>query len=206
MKKILILLFVVIPICVDAQSIPGEYILEDSHEVASVFELRSDSTFSFYFAYGASERYAEGIWVAVENDIVLNSPVPEKPDFILMSSEAKKGVKKFTVRIVDVNEMILPYVIVTLKSGKETKFAKAGHDGVAEFGLMNPDTVYLQHEIWQNEPVKIIVTDKKINYYEFSINPDIIKVRIKDMKFNLTGNDLTGPHPLLDGRFTYRKQ
>jgi hypothetical protein len=47
-------------------TIPGEYYLRGVTEVGSGFLIKADSTFEFFFSYGALDRMGSGKWNAKE--------------------------------------------------------------------------------------------------------------------------------------------
>ena len=85
-------------------------------ETASVFELKPDSSFEFFFSQGALDRYGKGTWHKEADSIVFNSrPRPAK-DFALVSSNTTTD-NFITVKLVEKNTMILPYTEFTIKTG-----------------------------------------------------------------------------------------
>src|SRR4026207_896884 len=66
--------------------VAGIYSLEGVMETASGFKLNEDSTFEFYFSYGALDRYGSGKWSMKNDSVVFNSkPFPGK-DFKIVDS------------------------------------------------------------------------------------------------------------------------
>jgi hypothetical protein len=51
----------------------GEYYLRGEPETASGFKLNEDSTFEFFFSYGALDRYGKGHWQVKDDSLVFNS-------------------------------------------------------------------------------------------------------------------------------------
>src|SRR4030095_4396775 len=109
MKKIFIFFILIINKNLTAQttsSMQGEYYLRGVMETASGFKLNADSSFQFFYSYGALDRYGSGTWKQTNNTIILNSrPQPPK-DLALIKSEKSPG-DVVTIRIVDNNELIL---------------------------------------------------------------------------------------------------
>ena len=59
--------------------VAGTYYLSGVSEMASGIILKADSTFEFFFSYGALDRYGSGKWMFENNNIVLNrKPYPGK--------------------------------------------------------------------------------------------------------------------------------
>jgi hypothetical protein len=68
-----------------------EYSLTGVMETASGIQLNKDSTFRFYFSYGALDREGSGKWSVNADNIILNSkPYPGK-DFKMVSSSSVKN-------------------------------------------------------------------------------------------------------------------
>ena len=188
----------------NAQDLTGEYSMEGKREMVSIIKINEDSTFNFYFAYGAADRYANGYWSQSGKTMVLNTPEKTEPDFILVESKHSSS-KKFAIKITDANKQVLPYVSAFVKGKKTELQERANGEGEIEFSNADIDTIYLHHEIWSNDPVAIPVDDKKKNYFEFRINPDIVNVVFKDIVLTPGDNELVGSHPLMEGEFHFVK-
>lgn len=197
-------MLMVFPFSGFTQDLTGRYEVQGVMDMVSVLKLNNDSTFNFQYIYGAAERYANGYWTENNGILTLNSPEKEQPDFILVDSRTSGG-GKVTVKISDPNKQVLPMVSVNIK-GKKTNAAKrAGADGEAIFNETDVDTIFLQHDIWVNEPVAIPLKDKKKNFFEFSINPEITNVVFKDIMLKVDGLNLKGMHPIMNGVYEYIK-
>lgn len=188
-----------------AQDFIGEYSLTGVHEMACGLKLNPDSTFNFYYIYGAAERYAEGKWNFTNGKIILNTAKKAQPDFILLKSK-HIAEKKFTIKVTEQNKQVLPFVVAYVKGKGVLNTQRANSEGEIEFADTDVDTIYLQHGIWENAPVVIPVTDKKLNYFEFKINPEIVNIEIQNVQLVPEDKDLKGGHPLMDGEFLYIKQ
>src|SRR4051794_35415749 len=73
MKTIICLLLFFIGLTTNGQAqknMEGEFVLEGVREMACVFKLNSDSSFEFYFSYGALDRYGSGKWTTDKNKIM----------------------------------------------------------------------------------------------------------------------------------------
>src|SRR5436189_6444802 len=100
---------------IHAQStIPGEYYLRGVMEVGSGFLIKPDSTFEFFFSYGALDRMGSGKWDAKGKEIILNSKPRPLHDFALISSKSTKD-DFISIRITDNNELLRRYVYTRLK-------------------------------------------------------------------------------------------
>ena len=54
-------------------TIIGEYYLKGVRETASGFKLNADSTFEFFFSYGALDRMGSGTWQKQGDQIIFSS-------------------------------------------------------------------------------------------------------------------------------------
>ncbi|MBK9962123.1 MAG: hypothetical protein IPP06_12595 [Saprospiraceae bacterium] len=77
---------------------PGSYHLRGIMEMAAGFEFREDSTFRFYYVYGASDRYAEGTYSIEGNILKLHSDKNVQQDFPVRKQTQEDG--PITIRIV----------------------------------------------------------------------------------------------------------
>ena len=203
-RFVLFVVLVLIPFSGFTQDLTGRYEVQGLNEQVSVLKLNDDSTFNFQYIHGAAERYANGYWTDINGILTLNSPEKEQPDFILIESRTS-GSGKVTVKISDPNKKVLPLVSITIKGKKTNEVKRAGADGEVVFNETDVDSIFLQHEIWTNERVAIPLTDKKWNYFEFSINPEITNIVFKDVMLKVDGVNLKGMHPLVKGVYSYIK-
>ena len=94
----------------NAQSkITGEYYLRGVMETASGFLLKPDSTFEFFFSYGAVDRYGAGTWTLAGDKIILNSKQKPGQDFKMLNSKEVND-DFITIKIVDSNTYLLNHV------------------------------------------------------------------------------------------------
>lgn len=186
--------------------IAGVYYLQGVMETASVLELKPDSSFTFFFSYGALDRFGSGKWSLQHDQIVLNSRVRPAVDFKLTSSE-KKDDGFITVRISDNNEHLLRYVdcIVKTRSGEEQ--ATTDREGIARFPKKEIDSILLLFTLCPDRYSSFPVTDKQQNDFTFRFEPWIVEIFFDQFRLQYQKNLLTGKHPLLEGNhFTYIKE
>ena len=197
-KKIqLLLIFLGMETVVGAQSaIPGEYYLRGVTEVASGFLIKPDSTFEFFFSYGALDRMGSGKWVAKANEIILDSKSRPLHDFALVSSKAVKD-DFITIKITDNNELLQRYVYARLKFTDTVMEGMTNEKGEIKFPRKTTGSLSLQFKFC---PEKTSVFDlaKEHNYFEFRFEPWIAEYFFNDFHLTLDGKDLKGKHPLLD--------
>ena len=176
----------------------GIYNLRGVMEVASGFKLNADSTFEFYFSYGALDRYGSGKWSIINNKVVFNSkPYPGK-DFKLVS-ESSTGNDFITITIQEKNTVLLQYVYAftdTLKEGEYPE--KADSHGIIKLSNTKADSLHLLFEFTPEKISSFAINAKSKNDFVFSFEPWLFEVFFKDFELNIDGNDLSGKHPLLN--------
>ena len=176
----------------------GEYYLQGVMETASGFKLNPDSTFEFFFSYGALDRYGSGTWKQVNGSIIFDSrPQPPK-DFALIKSEKVPG-NTTIIRIVDSNEMILRYVVAIVKQGNVGIEESADNYGMMTIPKQSLDSISLLFTLCPDRFSRFPVADKTHNYFEFRFEPWIAEVFFKSFSLKMENNKLSGKHPLLTG-------
>jgi hypothetical protein len=183
----------------------GEYYLRGVMETASGFKLNRDSTFEFFYSYGALDRNGSGTWKQVGNTVIFNS-LPQPPhDFALVRSEKVPG-NLSTFRIVDNNEMLLRYVDVIFENGKAVVKKTTDSKGLIEIPKQPIDSLALLFTLCPDRYSVFPVSDKEHNYFEFRFEPWIVEVFFKNFILKVDKSNLAGKHPLLTGElFTYEK-
>lgn len=207
MVRKFLLFFIVIKISsgIYAQSnIEGEYYLHGVMEVASGFLIKPDSTFQFFFSYGALDREGLGKWTVKGNQLILNSRPKPLHDFAVIKSEIVDN-DFTTIKIVDSNKNFLRYVYVSLKFSDTTIEEKTDEDGELKINRKGAENISLVFE-FSPEKISNFKVDKGHNYYEFRIEPFITEVFFENFHLQVETNKLTGRHPLLDEKeYTYEK-
>lgn len=192
----------------DAQqttSLTGEYYLSSVMETASGFKLNPDSTFQFFFSYGALDRYGEGNWLVKGNKIFFNSRQRQEQDFGLNNSSQMNN-DSIQIRITDKNELLLKHVHCTLKSGDIVIREVTDRSGIAKFPKLPIDSISLVFEFCPEKTSVFVPKSSKDNYFEFRLEPWIAEYSFKDFSLNIGDKTLEGIHPLLDGKkYVFRK-
>ncbi|MCF0069978.1 hypothetical protein LZD49_05815 [Dyadobacter sp. CY261] len=185
-------------------SIPGEYHLQGVMETASAILLKPDSTFEFYFSYGAMDRQGQGKWQFQNGKILLNSrPRPER-DFALVASKAASD-DFTTVKIVDSNQQILPFFETLVRTGSGEKYGKMNQEGTFQIPKTKATGIDLFFTLAPERYTSFPVNSED-NYFEFRIEPWIIEIFVENIALKPDKNGLTGAHPLLKGdAFSYEK-
>jgi hypothetical protein len=183
----------------------GEYYLRGVMETASGFKLNADSSFQFFYSYGALDRYGSGTWKQTNNTIILNSrPQPPK-DFALIKSEKSPG-DVVTIRIVDNNELILRYVDAIFKTGQSEIEKSTDNKGMIQIPKRQIDSIYLLFRLCPDRYSGFQIPDKAHSYFEFRLEPWIAEVFFRNFSLQVENNNLKGRHPLLKGEsFLYEK-
>ncbi|GAB4025897.1 hypothetical protein [Spirosoma koreense] len=189
-----------------AQSMPapltGEYYLRGVREVGSGIKLNADSTFEFFFAYGALDRAGSGTWTLQGDQLVLNSrPRPPK-DFALVTSRTVPG-NKLTIRIVDPNVQLLRYVECAVKNGPDVSRQTTNEKGEAYFAKQPIDAISVLFRLCPDRYSVFDIPNKAHNYFAFRFEPWISEVFFENVAYTISGSDLNGPHPLLEPGKTY---
>ena len=204
-KAIIYLIIIHLSICMQAQTIQSvarEYYLRGVMEVGSGFKLNPDSTFQFFFSYGALDRSGEGRWTIANNQVILNSRELPGKDFVL--TERKKTTKEgITIRITDPNKQLLNYVYCVLSSGASKVEQMSNKDGLIHFPLSKADTIMLTFEFCSERSSTFVISDPTHNDFSFRFETWLTEVFFKELKLNITAEGLEGQHPLLKSG-TYR--
>ncbi len=206
MKKVFfILMFMVDYLSMSAQKktegVTGEYYLQGVMETASGFKLMPDSTFQFFFTYGALDRFGTGKW-KMKNDstIIFESKKRPDADFRIVDSKTV-GFGKFIMKITEENEHLLQHVSFVIYSKKEGRIERnADAEGIAMFDANDVDSMGLIFEFCPDRYSIFPVKDKSKNYYEFRFEPWIFEVFFHNYQLRYKGTALRGKHPLLDNK------
>lgn len=183
----------------------GEYYLTGVPETACGFKLSEDSTFQFFFSQGALDRFGEGKWTVVDDQLVLQSRKKPEHDFALLKSEKRVG-NKFIIQIAEQNELVKRYVFARIAGAGKMQEAVADEDGMIEFTLQAVDSIEL---IFQFCPEKVSVFKLKAsgdNYFEFRFEPWMVEFFFDGFKLKRDAGGISGANPVLPGaEFVYRK-
>ena len=176
--------------------VTGEYYLRGVTEVGSGFLLKPDSTFQFFFSYGALDREGSGTYQLKEKEIIFNSRKRPDHDFALIKSN-KTNDKFITVRITDSNSLLLRYVYAKMEFADTSVEEMTNNEGEIQFPKREIKKIFL---IFQFCPEKISVfnIDNGHNYFEFRFEPWLAEYFFSDFHLRLEGKDMKGKHPLLD--------
>lgn len=181
-----------------SQIITGRYFLNGVMEVGSGFRFNADSTFDFFFSYGAMDRFGKGTFEQRGDSLILHSaPKPER-DFIL-TSEKTTDDDRVTIRVTDQNPMVLPFILCNLETPDSVLERQSDQEGYIVFASKWPvKSISLLHRLWPDRASTFQISDPAHNSFEFTIDPQIVEVEFNGMVLHITGDALEGPHPLLE--------
>jgi hypothetical protein len=174
----------------------GEYYLRGVMETASGFRLNSDSTFQFFFSYGALDREGQGTWKLDGDHVVLNSRKKPAHDFALVQSK-KTTDDQIVINIIDGNSFFLKHVYCIVKSGEKKQEGLTDDDGRIVFERQAMDSVELIFEFCQEKISVFTTLNKDHNHFEFRFEPWMMEVFFENFIIKSEATKLSGPHPLL---------
>ncbi|WP_338874335.1 hypothetical protein WBJ53_01810 [Spirosoma sp. SC4-14] len=180
----------------------GEYYLTGVREVGSGIKLNADSTFEFFFAYGALDRFGKGTWKFHENQLLLNSAARPPKDFALVTSRKEPG-DGLMIRIVDPNKQLLHYVDCAIKNGTDIQQKETNAEGLARFSEPGAEAISLRFQLCPDRYSVFTIDKGEHNYFEFRFEPWIAEVFFDHVGYRLVDGNLEGPLPLLEPGKTY---
>ena len=178
--------------------IEGVYSLSGVMETASAIQLNRDSTFRFYFSYGALDRYGSGKWSLQKNSVILNSkPYPGKDFKIANRSFVKNNFT--TIKIEDKNKNLYRLVYCRFKTPTGDTIINANEDGIIVV-QNNINTIDLLCSLCIERKTSFVIDPQKYNSYTFNFEPWIMEVFFKSFTLRYVKDHLEGKHPLLDDK------
>jgi len=193
-----LLIFTCLMLNLKAQkNITGEYYLQGVMETASGFKLNADSSFEFFFSYGALDRYGSGKWSVNNDSVILNSKPSPGKDFKLASSVASNNTFS-TIKIEDANTNLYRFVYCRVKTANEDSIFSFDEDGSLTLPYA-ADSIELLSELCP-ERGSVFAMDKSPMIYTFNFQPWILEVFFNQTAFHFTDGYLEGRHPLLDDK------
>lgn len=177
------------------KNIAGEYYLHGVMEVASGIKLNADSSFEFYFSYGALDRYGKGVWSLKDDSVILKSASIPGKDFKLANSVASTN-KFSTIKIEDKNTDLYQMIYCLAKSGDKDSVMPFDETGTINLPFVADSIIFLSDLC--SERFSAFQLDKSIMVYTFNIQPWILEVFFNETALHFTDDYLEGKHPLLD--------
>ncbi len=191
-----------------SSTLTGEYQLRGVMEMASGILLKPDSSFEFFFSYGAMDRSGSGKWQWIEKDslLVLNTPNRHAADYAMLQS--RKGTENLTViRISDKNEYLLRYTQVRIHTNTGIIEGETDEKGFFTIPQQPVKQIELLFELCPERSSSFTIADSSHTYFEFGFEPWIADVYFDNVVLKPTQNGLEGGHPLLQGQqYKYQKR
>ena len=185
----------------------GSYSLEGVMETASGFQLNKDSSFQFFFSYGALDRYGEGKWKVKNGSILFESRPKPASDFRLIKSSAGDK-EKITIVLKDMNPYLLAHVYIKIKGGNREQEVKSNQDGLVIFPLQPLDSIEVLFEFCPEKTSVLLIAEKEHHSFEIVPEPWLMEIFFHNFSLQQTANGLAGGHPLsnkMDFRYTKHK-
>lgn len=183
----------------------GEYYLRGQPETASGFKLNEDSSFQFFFSYGALDRYGKGHWQQRNDTLIFNSAQKPEKDFKLLSAKASHS-REIVVQIKDVNTALLPHFYCRIKGGSAQQEALTDKNGFITFRPQQVDTLELFLEFCPEKVSVFSAAAKGLRRFMFTPEPWLMEVFFQDFRLAVDADGLHGGHPLSDKpSFFYEK-
>lgn len=183
----------------------GNYYLQGVMETASGFRLNKDSSFQFFFSYGALDRYGEGKWKVKNNSIVFESRQKPAADFRLTKTNAGEK-ERISIQLKDMNPDLLHYVYCKIKGDGKEQEGTIDKDGRIAFALQPIDSIELVFEFCPEKKSILAVTSKEHHAFELVPEPWLMEIFFHNFSLQQTKNGLSGGHPLSNKiDFQYQK-
>lgn len=161
----------------------GTYALRGVHDMAAAFRFQPDGSFQFRYAYGASDRYAEGKYEISGDTIHLKSNKTAGEDFAITAQD--KGGTPYELKINHPNQYIRSYAAAIGFVGDTPIEVQANVEGIIRFDEPNLDKIYVHHVLYPDVPT--LIKDETNNNRRFSLElkPSLEQVSFKGIDFFL---------------------
>lgn len=177
-------------------SYTGEYYLTGVMETASGFRLNTDSSFDFFYSYGALDRSGKGSWSVQDSFIVLKSEGPTPDGFVLKNSRKVKS-DVLSIIIDDPNPFFKKYVHGFVSGKEREEEQQSDHDGILRFQAGAYDSLLMMMEFSSEKVFRFPLVGKEENEFTFTFNPTILEVFFRNHRLKIDSAGLRGKHPLL---------
>lgn len=174
----------------------SEYQLAPLPEIAAGLALHADSSFEFYFIYGALDRYGKGTWSVEGNDVVLQSSAGEHPPFVLEQTEPGPA-GGCLIRIADKNEFLRSAVYAMDDLQTQTGFAKTNNQGEVLLSNLLSDSIFLVSELFPEKIFRCRLPENGHRSLSFRFSPDALEVFLAGIRLRKEDHALVGSIPLL---------
>ena len=177
-------------------SYAGEYYLTGVMETASGFRLNTDSSFDFFYSYGALDRSGKSSWSVQDSFIVLKSEGPTPDGFVLKNSRKVKS-DVLSIIIDDPNPFFKKYVHGFVSGKEREEEQQSDHDGILRFQAGAYDSLLMMMEFSSEKVFRFPLVGKEENEFTFTFNPTILEVFFRNHRLKIDSAGLRGKHPLL---------
>lgn len=178
---LLIIFWFINSFSVCGQSFVGRWNLSGVPEMAAGFEFRPDSTFQFFFSYGAADRVAKGTWKAKGDTLFLKSSKEAGKDFKVEKQSATGS--GYRIRVVDKNPILVERVRCFAFSGGKPQIFESDRKGEIQIPSEKYDSLYLQHPFFPDIASKIKGKGNPNRNFEVSLLPSLNEVSFKGILF-----------------------
>lgn len=199
-KTCAILIFLFNHVVMNAQTKPspaGEYYLRGEAETASGFKLDKDSSFQFFFSYGALDRYGKGHWHVVNDTLLFNSGQKPARDFKLLSATPGTG-PEIRLQIKGANTALLRHFYCRIKGGGRQQEGATDEKGMVAFKPQQMDTIEILFEFCPEKVSVFHTTAKGFHNFVFAPEPWLMEVFFQDFRLAVEPDGLHGAHPMSD--------
>ena len=172
----------------DTTNITGYYYLQGVRETAAGIHFKPNSTFEFFYSYGASDRYANGTYSISNGKLIIKGDKLPGNDLKVINS-SRKGTG-FSLKVVHKNPVLTSDIICIRGEGDVQHTDRQGRVVAPE----KPDSIQLIHPFFPDEPTVIRFAEfpKEHNYFELELQPQLeqvcfldVAIEIKDGKFSV---------------------
>ena len=191
----LVFLFMTSSLTIQAQPIEGVYRMSGGHEMVAAFEFKKDSSFKFYFIYGAIDRNSSGRFTIYDGKIILHAEKEPGNDFTI-TNQGQRG-EGTAIQLSDRNPYLIRNVVGIFKKGAEQDQQFSNNDGYMHSDLNECDSIMLIHTLFPDVPTFIKKTQPKNNYFELTLNPSLAQLSFRDFTLSINREGLRGNLPWL---------
>jgi hypothetical protein len=183
-----------------AQPIEGTYRMSGGHEMVSAFQFKKDSSFQFYYIYGAVDRSAQGHFTVHGGRLFLHSD--KKPGHDFTVTLEKKSGEGTSIQISDPNKALLGNIAVVFKKGAEQDLQYSNGEGYIHSGFNDCDSISVVHTLFPDVPTLLLKKKPGDNYFVLKLNPSLAEISFRNFTMTITDEGLTGSLPWLFERET----
>lgn len=186
----------------------GEYYCEPHSEMASGFYIKSDSTFEFYFSYGALDRIGFGIWKKTTttngNELLILNSDPAKENPLSVIKKRLKKADQTTLQLLEINPGLSVQFMAFGFIDSDTTYSYFNQQGEAILEGIAYDSLHVFFEYCPDHLLRI-PSAKKHNYFELKCDQTLFEIFFRNFSLLISHDKLVGKHPVVEGEFHYFK-